>query len=245
MEPGGRRVFQKFFRGWILVPVIICVAALTAIIVRADAPSLAASDIENLKEQIRIELSHQYPGARIDLTGPIKLVHGTLAAPIRSVTWTGEPIRGEAHLSVNGSADVSAVYIAYVPARVSKVRISPNQKLLPEMFALQDVNVTTGMAYEMRGLILSQQEDVTRLETRQTIMEGQFLMSSAVEKIPDIRKGDSVRIHIISGDLNLSASGFAAEPGYEKNPIKVIVSRSKRELTGELEADGVVEVKLQ
>jgi flagella basal body P-ring formation protein FlgA len=148
-------------------------------------------------------------------------------------------------LKVNEAAEISAVYAAFVPARVSIRRISPGEKLTADMFVLRDVNVTSGMNYEMKGIILPQEEDVSRLETRQTVLDGQFLTSTAVEKVPDIRKGDSVRIHIVSGDLNLSASGIAMEPGYEKDPIKVLVSRSKHELSGTLEAGGVVEVNLQ
>jgi flagella basal body P-ring formation protein FlgA len=238
-------LFRKTLQGWIYFPVLICVAALTAVIVRADVVQISQSDIENLKNQIRIELGHQYPGAHINLDGPLKLVHGSLSSPIKNVSWTSEAVRGEARLNVNGFAEVSTNYTATIPARIAKVRISPNEKLTADMFVQQDVNVATGMAYEMRGLILPQTDDVSRLESRQTIMEGQFLTSSAVSKIPDIRKGDTVRIHIISGDLNLTAQGIAAEPGYEKNPIRVVVARSKHELTGELEAGGIVEVKLQ
>jgi flagella basal body P-ring formation protein FlgA len=233
------------YSGWFYLPVILGVAALTAVAVRADIVQISQSDIESLKTQIQSELAHQYPGARIDVTGPIKLVHGALSSPITKVTWASEPVRGEAHLKVNEVAEISAVYAAFVPARVSKRRISPGEKLSADMFVLQDINVTSGMNFEMKGIILPQEEDVARLETRQTILDGQFLTSPAVEKVPDIRKGDSVRIHIVSGELNLSASGTAAEPGYEKNPIKVIVSRSKHELTGVLAPGGVVEVNLQ
>jgi flagella basal body P-ring formation protein FlgA len=233
------------YSGWFYLPVILAVAILTAAVVHADIVQISQSDIESLKAQIRTELGHQYPGARIDVTGPIKLVHGTLSSPISKVIWTSEPVRGEAHLKVNEAAEISAVYAAFVPARVSKRRISPGEKLSADMFIFQDINVTNGMNFEMKGVILPQEEDVSRLETRQTILDGQYLTSVAVEKVPDIRKGDSVRIHIVSGELNLSASGIAMEPGYEKGPIKVIVSRSKHELSGTLEAGGVVEVNLQ
>jgi flagella basal body P-ring formation protein FlgA len=233
------------YSGWFYLPVIIGVAALTAAVVHADIVQISQSDIESLKTQIQTELAHQYPGARIDVTGPIKLVHGTLSSPIKKVIWTSESVRGEAHLKVNEAAEISAVYAAFVPARVSKRRISPGEKLTADMFVLRDIDVTNGMNYELKGIILSQEEDVARLETRQTILDGQFLTSTAVEKVPDIRKGDSVRIHIVSGDLNLSASGTAAEPGYEKGPLKVVVNRSKHELSGTLEPGGVVEVNLQ
>jgi flagella basal body P-ring formation protein FlgA len=226
---------------------IISVAAFTAIIVRADVAHVHVSpaQVQELKAKIRVALGHEYPSARIDLNGPIKLIRGEFPSQIRSVSLTSEPVRGEAHLLINGTVEISSVYEALMSARIAKRRIPPGQKLDADMFVEQEVNVASGLAYEMRGLILPQEEDVTRLETRQTVMEGQFLVSNAVQKIPDIRKGDSVSIHISSGKLSLTTQGFAAEPGFSDNPIKVIVAKSKRELTGELRPGGSVEVNLQ
>ena len=46
--------------------------------------------------------------------------------------------------------------------------------------------------------------DIAHLEARQTILEGQTLLSSAVERIPDVRRGDSVRVQLVSNGIMLS-----------------------------------------
>ena len=247
---------------FVTIFVMVSVAALTAVVVSADtapqlqpaaaanpnAPVYSNQTIDQLESLTKSEIARQYMNTRIELdhTKAMRLVQGTLPTQIQSVHMINEPVHGEAILSVNdGAAQIRVYYMAMVPALIAKSRVFPNQRLSPEMFNRQDVNVATGMAYELKGLILSQDENVASLQTRQTIMEGQFLVSSAVEKVPDVRKGDDVRIHIISGDLNLTAGGIAAEPGYINNTIKVIVAKTKHELTGLLQADGVVEVKLQ
>jgi flagella basal body P-ring formation protein FlgA len=91
---------------------------------------------------------------------------------------------------------------------------------------------------------LIQDAELMHLESRQTILQGQFITSSAVQRIPDIRRGDSVRIRMISGGLAVSTQGTAEEPGYINGKMRVMANKSKREFVGELSADGVVEVKL-
>jgi len=255
-------VFSKWHYTFTYTIAMISVAMLTAVVVSADtgtnnsatvnssaanlAPAYSNETVNHLQDIVRSEIAHQYIGARIEITQSLRLIQGTLPAQIQTVRVINEPVHGEAILSVNdGAAQIRATYTAMVPALVAKVRVSPNQRLSADMFIHQDVNVATGMAYELKGLILPQEENVAGLQTRQTIMDGQFLTSTAVEKVPDVRKGDDIRIHIISGDLNLTAGGTAAEPGYINNTIKVIVAKTKHELTGLLQADGVVEVKLQ
>jgi flagella basal body P-ring formation protein FlgA len=254
-------VFSKWQFTFTYAFVMISVAALTAAVVSADtiptslqpaqavdpaSPVYSNATVDRLDLLIKKEIATRYIGAHIEIIKALRLVQGTLPAQIQSVHVVSEPVHGEAVLSVNdGATQVRATYVAMVPALVAKVRISPNQRLSADMFVRQDVDVANGMAYELKGLVLPQEENVAGLQTRQTIMDGQFLTSTAVEKVPDVRKGDDIRIHIISGDLNLTAGGTAAEPGYINNTIKVIVAKTKHELTGLLQADGVVEVKLQ
>jgi flagella basal body P-ring formation protein FlgA len=93
-------------------------------------------------------------------------------------------------------------------------------------------------------VILDQSSDITKLQARQTLIEGQPLLSSAVERVPDVRRGDFVRVKIVSNGLTLSAQATASEPGYLNGPVRVLTAQTKRELSGKLISSGVVEVKL-
>jgi flagella basal body P-ring formation protein FlgA len=92
--------------------------------------------------------------------------------------------------------------------------------------------------------MLSPSEDLSRLEARQTLLEGGFVTSSAVRRIPDLRRGDVVRLEVLSGEVRLSTAAQALESGNLNQRIRVQASKSKRELVGVVREGGVVEVKL-
>jgi flagella basal body P-ring formation protein FlgA len=112
------------------------------------------------------------------------------------------------------------------------------------MFTPRDVNVAVGQAHEERGVILESGRALTGLQARQTILEGQLLLSSAVERIPDVHRGDVVRVELLSNGLSLVTQGVVEEPGFTGESIHVMASKTKRELMGRLAANGVVEVRL-
>lgn len=135
-------------------------------------------------------------------------------------------------------------FASWTVAKVSTRRVRPGEPINSNYFISQKINLATGLAHEYRGVIISADSDLSRLEATQTILEGQFLMSSAVQRSPDIRRGDSIRIHLVSGELTLTTTGFAEEPGYLDKQIRVMTTKSKRELSGLLQEGGIVEVKL-
>src|ERR1700679_1865456 len=103
----------------------------------------------------------------------IRLIGGKLPTQIKSVSLQSENALGEAQFSVFGandeSAEVLANYSAWIKVRVANRRIMPGERLSNEAFSTQEVNVATGTAYEQRGVLLSTTEDLSRLESRQSI----------------------------------------------------------------------------
>jgi flagella basal body P-ring formation protein FlgA len=85
---------------------------------------------------------------------------------------------------------------------------------------------------------------IANYEAIQTIMEGQFLVTSSFRKVPDVRRGDSIRVNIVSNGLILMALGTSEESGYINHSIRVRTGKTKRELVGKLLPGGVIEVKL-
>lgn len=234
---------------FILITVFV-IASITAVVVRADESGYSQQTVSELKSAISQALAQnfrQFNQPRIEL-GTIRLTGGVLPKKIQSVSFQGENSRGQAQFAVYGetgdSAEVLADYSALTTIRVANRRIQPGERLSSELFASREVNLATGMPYELRGVLLSKNEDLSKLETRQTLLEGQFLVSTAVQKVPDVRRGDMVRVRVISGDLSLSTQAQAVEPGYSNTPIKVVTAKTHHELTGVLHSDGVVEVKL-
>jgi flagella basal body P-ring formation protein FlgA len=214
----------------------------------AAAVQAAESALEPLMRQ---ELSKSFPEARIELMGDVAWTRGawspeeSAAAP--RVRLTSLSPRGDARFTVSseqGTSEAMVRYAAWVPARIAIRRIHPGEKLGSELFSLQDVNVATGQGYEYRGVILSKATELSTLQSRQTVLEGQFLTSTAVEKIPDVRRGDVVRIELNAGELQLTTQGVAEEPAYLNTQVRVMAGKTKRELVGMLKPNGVVEVNL-
>ncbi len=212
-------------------------------------------------EALTRQISENYGSAQVKISGPIEWTKQSPGMNLKtdlgkinamttgkSVQILNDNARGELRFSVSGGkgeyAEGTLPFSAWVPARIAVKRVHPGELLRNEWFITQKINVSSGPAREYRGILLSLDHDLSKLESVQTIMEGQFLTSSAVRNVPDIRRGDSVRIHLIKEGMTLSTQGTAQEPGYVNRQLRVLTGKTKRELLGQLQPDGIVEVKL-
>jgi flagella basal body P-ring formation protein FlgA len=204
-------------------------------------------------DKLKAELSSRFPDAKIELLGE---PHWTGASPQGKITFimVGEEnargqVQFEVHSRASGSPQDSASYgwvefSASIQARVLARRVFPGEKLESDQFHTRDLNIASGELRELRGLILSASTDISSLEARQTLIEGQPLLSSAIERIPDVRRGDAIRVELVSNGLVLSTSAVASESAYLDGTVRVLTEKTKRELVGKLVAPGLVEVKL-
>lgn len=218
---------------------------ITTLIVLAASVASAFAATDPVLESVKRELAARYPGARVEMTGEIRwnrAPQGDTVDASRAHVLATTP-QGYAQVVLSGG-EGWVPYRAMMPAYVAVRRVMPNEKLTSEMFALQDVNVASGQAYDYRGVLLPRTQAIDGLEARQTVLEGQFLVSSAVQKVPDIRRGDAVRILVTSGDLTVTTQGIASEPAFVNGRIRVMANKTKREFVGELKDGGTVEVRL-
>ncbi len=156
--------------------------------------------------------------------------------------------KGNLHFRVSdhqmgGFAEGWATFHAWIFARIAVKRILPKETLYSDLFRLERVNLAQGQEFYSRGLIYHEKE-LIGFESVQTILEGRALTTSAIRKTPDVRRGDFVRIHFMSGNLNLSTQGVVQEPSYIFKPVRVIAGKYKKELQGQLLPGGIVEVHL-
>ena len=131
-----------------------------------------------------------------------------------------------------------------VSVRVALRRILPCEKLSPEFFAVQELKLLSQPAFEYRSVIYPSTQEVMGFEARQTILDGQFLTSAQIQKIPRIKRGDTVQLQIHSGNLVLSVPATATEPGYANGKLRIFTNKTKREFSGEHTEEGTVEVEL-
>jgi flagella basal body P-ring formation protein FlgA len=237
------RISKKFVFG---------IAAFLAIFSLSASASTSASSAA-LKTRIANEIEKRFSGARVEVLGGVAFSAGVEApAKVESVSLINDNQRGEAQLLVTGfnadgeqmSENAWVRFTALMPAYVADRRILPGEKLDSDSISLKEVDVAQGMMREYRGILLPKHSDVSRLETRQTILEGQPALSSSVIRTPDVRKGEAIRIRLTSGTMTVSTSGIAEEPAYLDAKVRVTTSKTKRELVGKLRTGGVVEVQL-
>ncbi len=203
----------------------------------------------SLKVRLKKEISRLYPNTDIEFHGGIQWVKGNGERGTGSLEIVRDDLHGTVYFSnadsntlaySEGSLRFSAWMTVWIPTR----RILPLEPLMPSLFNKQNIDVSTGQAREMKGLLVSDHFDITGTEATQTIIEGQPLISSAIRKIPDIRKGDAIRIELKSKDISLSTAGIAEEPAYINQQLRVMTLKNKRELVGRLQPGGIVEVNL-
>jgi len=181
------------------------------------------------------EILRNYPGARIELDES--------AIPEDSIT-ARELHPGTLELRAANGTTVKIPFQVFKKAWIALRRIRPTEPLVAQDFQIEEVSLLEPMTREIQGLILSTDVPLDRMEARNTILSGQFPLTSGVQKMPDARRGDVVTIRILSGDLVLTSSGQVQEPKRIGENVRVTTQKTKRELTGILHEGGVVEVTL-
>ncbi len=233
--------------GWALLWVI-------AFFLGLASESFAASTLQERALSVQIngaavaQLNRKYPGAKIALLSAVHQAGGETFRHFQMATLNSEPRPGEARIiytNDDGTYSEGAVnYTATLPAKIAVRRIHPGETLTSELFVEQNVNITDGIAHESWGNFFPTNDPISGLEARQTILEGQFLTLSAVQRIPTVKRGDPVRVSLITDGMVLTTQAIAQESGYTDSMLHIMTTSTKRELVGRLLADGSVEVRL-
>ena len=210
----------------------------------------------SVSEAIQRSVAERLGANRVEILGAPVVAAGQALDDAEAASVLEENARGEIRVLVRGwkgkgagprvaaQAEYRVRVAAWVLGWVAGRRVLPGEALAVDALKVQEINVAEGMAHEYRGILLAPTEDLSRLEARQTLLEGGFVTSSAVRKIPDLRRGDVVRLEILSGGIRLSTSAQALEPASTQQRVKVQTVKAKRELVGVLKEGGIVEVTL-
>lgn len=217
---------------------------------RDQSPTILAA--EKAPIAMREILGRELPRARVEIEPGYRGIEGTLPENADFVRILQDNRRGDAQFLLRGTdaegrgveATAWVRYRAHQPGWVALKRILPGEALSAEALARREIDVTEGLARQSQGLLLPPDAEIAGLEARQTVLEGGFVLASAVRRLPDVRRGDVVRIRLISGDVTLSTVGTAEEPGYLDGQLRVITTRTKKNLIGRLKGDKTVEVRL-
>ena len=216
-----------------------------------NSVAYALDDANLLSSRLQKILSEKIQNAEIRIPSLEKLVKTpevSAISTLSSVRLSEDRPNGIAVFELNStdgaSTKIQTPYQAWVKIPVAVHRIYPNTRLKKEDFRVDSVNVATGPAREYRGVLVYDIANIDRMETRQTILEGQFVVSNAVQKQPDLRKGETVKLELISGDLVLSTSAMVEENGSVGDKVHVLTLKTKKDLLGVIREDRTIEVRL-
>jgi flagella basal body P-ring formation protein FlgA len=214
-----------------------------------------ASLATRLSTLIRASLTEKIADVEIRLPSLTRLMSAppmSHFSEIKNVRLVIDKTNGIAQFEVLGSTpegkelieNIQTPYEAWKKVPVAVRRVYPNTKLKAEDFKIQSINVATGAAREYRGVMMPEDTALNQYQSKQSILEGQYVITSAVEKTPDIRKGDTVRLELTSGDLTLTTQAVTQEAASVGSQVRVITNKTKRELMGLVMPDHSVEVNL-
>ena len=200
---------------------------------------------------IRAELEKYYPGTRIEVLGSLRTYRGSQLPNVDSVQFIGDNGRGEAYFRARALGDggpteseISVSFGAFKNIPILQRRVTPGERLSDGLFKSQELNLAISPHRDLRGLILPNDTSFSKLEAHQTLVEGQYVLSSSVNPVPDVQRGEVLKIQLISAGLVLSTLATAEEPGLIGKNIRVMSVKNKRILSGVLLQDRSVEVQL-
>jgi flagella basal body P-ring formation protein FlgA len=209
-----------------------------------DDATLLSSNIQNI-------LSKKIPFAEIRIPNLEKLIKTpqiSAISELSTIRLIEDRANGSALFELTStdgtSVKIQTPYQAMVKAPVAVRRIYPNSILKKEDFRIETLNVATGLPREYRGVIIYDEAKLFRTETKQTILEGQFVVTNAIRKQPDLRKGETVKLELSSGDLTLTTAAIVQENASVGEQVHVLTTKSKREVVGKVKEDRSVEVTL-
>ena len=208
----------------------------------------AGAEIRSVDDQVREDLLRRFNANRIEFSGPGRWTRGSPVRDALSVEFAGEPIPGEVTYQVRGAEGFTsewtisfrALQSAYLAVR----RIRPGERLSMDAAQIREVNVAQGIARELRSLLMKNDVVIDQLESRQTFLEGQLITLQGVNRVPDVRRGDSVQVRLITAGITLNTMGIVQEPARIGEAVRVLTRSTKREIVGRLTDGRIAEVAL-
>lgn len=125
---------------------------------------------------------------------------------------------------------------------VARRTIHVNDVLKPEYFELKKTDILTAQGSEQGMFRKHQFPEAVR--ARQTILAGAALSSSAIERIPMVKLGDSVTLILRSDSLRISTKGVVQQAAGVGDMVNVSLPRYNRTFRGRLVEGKLVEVWL-
>ncbi len=107
----------------------------------------------------------------------------------------------------------------------------------------EDLGVELRPASKLPGGWLSDPSQARGKRLRRSLQAGAPILSGHLKHVPDVQRGQRVKLHLRHGALRIDATGRALQDGRVGDWIRVRNLSSRREVHGRLDVDGAVHVE--
>ena len=109
-----------------------------------------------------------------------------------------------------------------------------------DMFRKEKIETTF-----LKGNYVKNFTKVSGKRLRRFINAGDVLFYDSVEDIPLVRRGEKVRIEVVSRFVRVETTGVAKQDGWLGDKIKVFVNASRKTIEGEVSGKGTVRIYVE
>ncbi len=112
-----------------------------------------------------------------------------------------------------------------------------------------DPSITEGRLEDVTALFdagiewVKPTESIVGQRFSRTVKKGSILLKETLEKLPEVLKGDTVKVTIIDGGVELTCEVVALEDGYIGNTIDVMHTQYKRKIAALVKGIKELEIK--
>ncbi len=208
-------------------------------------PAFAVQEIDVVsgwQRRVMVERSSRDPDARI--------VVEAVDPPIEEnsdFTLIGEGAPGVLRFQKQSKTAIEAIDVHFRTFKKvlrPRLSIAAGTALTPDLFEKIEIETTRGMAQQQQHQMIPESTDLKAYEARWTLGKGQTLVDSQIAKIPLIRRGETLKLRVSTGDIHIMTSARAEQNASIGDVVRVTAVKTKREFSGRLVESGLVEVKL-
>ncbi|RIK98937.1 MAG: flagella basal body P-ring formation protein FlgA [Proteobacteria bacterium] len=215
------------------------------------SPSRAAEDAPRwVEDRIQAFLLERVP------EGPVRVAIPPLGdfalegvdpetAAVEIATDAEEPLRGRVSLTVSVVRGDEVLARRTVPVEIEEATVAlVAVRALARGAVLRegDVALRPVAGASDRRAAVSDAGEVAGRRLRRSVPAGTPLRAAWLEDVPLVRRGEPVRLSLVSGALRIEATGLARQDGRAGEIVRVESQTSRREVIGRVGTDGVVHV---
>ncbi len=217
---------------------------LLALAILLPAPASALAVEEELAAFLRARAGSSLDAVEVP---ELPLADAERALEARFSVNPSQPLAGWVPVRVSllrqGRLVRSLVARAHVTATrdvvVARRRIAAGQRVSPE-----DLELQQWPAGRVPRGALGDPDEAEGQRARRAIAAGAALVGGRLEPVPDVERGQRVKIRLVQGALTIETHGTAQEGGVVGEWIRVRSAASPRVLSGRIGTDGVLHVEL-